>query len=82
VDHEVAKLEQRRATQRLIKYGDAAAALRERRGLRRGLSDHEAAALIWSVGHPQVYRTLVDDVGWSLDAYRNWLRSALTAALT
>jgi AcrR family transcriptional regulator len=82
VDPEVAKLEQRRATQRLVNYGDAAAALRERRGLRRGLSDHEAAALIWSVGHPQVYRTLVDDVGWSRDAYRNWLRTALTAALT
>jgi AcrR family transcriptional regulator len=82
VDSEVAKLEQRRATQRLVNYGDAAAVLRERRGLRRGLSDHEAAALIWSVGHPQVYRTLVDEVGWPLDAYGNWLRTALTAALT
>jgi AcrR family transcriptional regulator len=82
VDPEIAKLEQRRATQRLVNYGEAAAVLRERRGLRRGLSDHEAAALIWSVGHPQVYRTLVDDVGWSQQAYRTWLGTALTAALT
>jgi AcrR family transcriptional regulator len=82
VDPEIAKLEQRRATQRLVNYGEAAAALRERRGLRRGLSDHEAAALIWSVGHPQVYRTLVDDVGWSQQAYRTWLGTAFTAALT
>jgi AcrR family transcriptional regulator len=82
VDPEISKLEQRRATQRLVNYGEAAAALRERRGLRRGLSDHEAAALIWSIGHPQVYRTLVGDVGWSLDAYRSWLRTALTAALS
>jgi AcrR family transcriptional regulator len=82
VDPEIAKLEQRRATQRLVNYGEAAAVLRDRRGLRRGLSDHEAAALIWSIGHPQAYRTLVGDVGWSQDAYQSWLRAALTAALT
>ena len=82
VDPDIAKLEQRQSTQRLVHYGEAAAVLRDRRGLRRGLSDHEAAALMWSIGHPQVYRTLVGDVGWSLEAYQSWLRTALAAALT
>jgi AcrR family transcriptional regulator len=82
VDADAARLEQRRATQRLHSYGGAAGALRERRGLRRGLSDHEAAAVIWSIGHPQGYRMFVDDIGWSFEAYREWLGKSLAAALS
>jgi len=46
-----------------------------------GMSDAEGAAAICSVGHPQVYRTLVQDAGWSVPAYREWLAKALAAAL-
>jgi hypothetical protein len=45
------------------------------------MSDEEAAAAIFSLGHPLAYRTLVTDGGWSLDAYRNWILKSLTAAL-
>lgn len=81
VDPDFARLEDRRATQRLHSLGDAAAALRARHGLRSGLSDHEAAAAIWAIGHPQVYRALVVDIGWSTAAYREWLEKTLRAAL-
>jgi AcrR family transcriptional regulator len=82
VDADVAKLELRRAAQRLHNYGEAASALRARRGLRSGLSDHEAAAAIWAIGHPQVYQSLVIDLGWSVEAYRDWLGKTLGGALT
>ncbi len=82
VDADVAKLELRRAAQRLHNYGGAASALRARRGLRAGLSDHEAAAAIWAIGHPQVYQSLVVDLGWSVSAYRDWLGKTLAGALT
>lgn len=82
VDETVATMEKRRAAQRLHNYGEAAAALRQRRGLRSGMSDHEAAAAIWTIGHPQVYRSLVGDIGWSIDAYREWLGIFLASALS
>ena len=81
VDPDFARLEDRRATQRLHSLGDAAAALRARNGLRSGLSDHEAAAAIWAIGHPQVYRALVVDIGWSTETYREWLEKTLRATL-
>lgn len=82
VDPDVAKRELRRAAQRLHTYGEAAAALRERHGLRSGLSDHEAAAAIWALGHPQVYQSLVVDLGWSVETYREWLGKTLRGALS
>ncbi|TFB49546.1 TetR/AcrR family transcriptional regulator [Cryobacterium tagatosivorans] len=82
VDPDVAKLELRRAAGRLHNYGEAASALRARRGLRAGLSDHEAAAAIWAIGHPQVYQSFVNDLGWSAEAYREWLGKTLKATLS
>ena len=54
---------------------------RARGGLTSGMSDADAAAAIWSLGHPQGYRTLVSDAGWSVPAYRDWLRRSLSAML-
>ena len=81
VDPAVAKLQADRALQRLERYGEAAAAVRSRGGLRSGMSDADAAAAIWSLGHPQAYRTLVDEAGWTVKAYRGWLLRSLAAAL-
>jgi AcrR family transcriptional regulator len=81
VDPAVEKLQTARALQRLERYGEAAAAVRARGGLRSGMSDADAAAAIWSLGHPQTYRTLVGEAGWSAKAYRDWLKSSLAAAL-
>ncbi|MBX3100556.1 MAG: TetR/AcrR family transcriptional regulator [Salinibacterium sp.] len=77
VDEDAAELERTRSKQRLHNYGLAAAALRERGGLRNGMTDEQAAATIWSLGHPTAYRSLVIDGGWSIEAYGNWLRGAL-----
>jgi AcrR family transcriptional regulator len=82
VDPDIAELETRRSTQRLLHYGEVASALRSRHSLRGGLSDHEAAAAVWSLGHPQAYRSLVLDLGWSVPAYRDWLGKALQGALS
>ncbi|TFC96943.1 MULTISPECIES: TetR/AcrR family transcriptional regulator [Cryobacterium] len=82
VDTDITELETRRSTQRLMQYGEVATALRSRHSLRAGLSDHEAAAAVWSLGHPHVYRSLVLDLGWSVPAYRDWLGKALQGALS
>lgn len=82
VDAEIAELERRRAAARLHNYGEAASSLRALRGLRGGLSDHEAAAAIWAVGHPQVFRTLVTELGWAPGAYRDWVEKTLRGSLS
>jgi AcrR family transcriptional regulator len=81
VDEEAAQLERRRAAQRLSNYHLAAAAVRERGGLSTGASDAAAAATIWAIGHPNAYRQLVVESGWSGQAYRDWVYGALVAAL-
>ena len=81
VDPEVAELEQARASQRLTNYTLAAGHVRARGGLTSGLSDDEAAAVIWSIGHPDVYRFFTRSQGWGLDRYRAWLTTSLSAAL-
>ncbi len=45
------------------------------------MNDEEAAAVIWSIGHPDTYRSLVVDNGWSSERYRTWLAAGLAAAL-
>ena len=77
VDPDAAELERIRSDQRLHNYEMAAAAIRDRRGLRNRMTDQQAAATIWSLGHPDGYRSLVIDGGWSPEAYREWLRRSL-----
>jgi len=81
VDPDVGEFEQKRDAARLHGFGEVAAALREKRGLRGGISDHEAAATMWALAHPHTFRTLVLSLGWSTDAYLNWLEKSLMSAL-
>ncbi|SEN01984.1 TetR/AcrR family transcriptional regulator [Cryobacterium sp. TMT1-3] len=81
VDPDVGEFEQKRDAARLHGFGEVAAALREKRGLRGGISDHEAAATMWALAHPHTFRTLVLSLGWSTEAYLNWLEKSLLAAL-
>ena len=76
-----AQLERYGGMQRLRRFAEGAAAARARGGLSSGMSDAEAAAAIWSLGHPQVYRAMVRDAGWPVPAYREWIAKALAAAL-
>ncbi len=81
LDPEVAELERRRAEQRLGNYGQAARLLAQRGGLRPGLGEDEAAAVIFTIGHPDAYRFLVAEQGWSVDRWAAWVRETLCAAL-
>ncbi|WP_449372612.1 TetR/AcrR family transcriptional regulator [Arthrobacter psychrolactophilus] len=81
VDEEAAKVLRDRAEIRLRNYGEAAVALRQHGALSSGMSNEQAAAVIWSVGHPDTYRSLVVDFAWEPVAYREWVHAALKAAL-
>jgi AcrR family transcriptional regulator len=79
---EVAALERERGEKRLSGYGQAAAVARNRGGLSSGSTDAQAAAAIWSLGHPHIFHSLVVDGGWTTDAYRTWLAQSLRSVLS
>jgi AcrR family transcriptional regulator len=81
LDPEVAALERKRAEQRLRNYGHAARILDERGGLRPGLSRDDAAAAIFSIGHPDLYRFFVFEQGWEPRRWAAWVQGCLYAAL-
>ena len=81
VDPELAELEQTLADQRFTGYREAARELARRGGLRNGLGPEQAAATIWSLGHPDAYRFLVKRRGWTPRRYRRWLTDELSAAI-
>lgn len=81
LDSEIARLERERAEQRLRNYGGAAHILAQRGALRKSLSEEEAAAVMFSIGHPDIYRFLVYEEGWSPERWAAWVSSSLAAAL-
>jgi AcrR family transcriptional regulator len=80
-DSEAAALERERAAQRLSNYETAAVLLEQRGALRDGLTVRRAAATIFAIGHPDVYRTLVLEGSWDDTLWATWARAALKAAL-
>lgn len=81
IDPEIAELERRRSLQRLEHYREAAETLRRHGALGTTVSDEQAAAAIFAIGHPDIHRSLTRDAGWSPADYRAWLDSSLTAVL-
>jgi AcrR family transcriptional regulator len=81
VDAGAAELEQTLADERFGRYREAARELSRRGGLRAGLTQEQAAATIWTLGHPDTYRYLSQRRGWSANRYRRWLETELRAAL-
>lgn len=81
VDVDAAELEQTLADQRFSGYREAAQELARRGGLRPGLSLDQAAATIWTLGHPDTYRYLCQRRRWSARRYRRWLTDELSAGL-
>ncbi len=79
VDSEVAQLEKQRSRQRFENYKLAAAALAERGAMPKGTSHEDAAGLIWTIGHPEVYRFFVLELGWPPARYRAWIANQLLA---
>lgn len=80
-DPEAAALERGRAAQRLRNYGEAAQLLAERGGLRAGLTVDQAAATIFAIGHPDIYRALVIEGEWTGARWARWAQTALHGAL-
>ena len=81
IDPEAATLERDRAAQRLRNYETAARMLDERDALRDGLTIDQAATTIFTIGHPDIYRTLVLDGDWYDRQWAEWARATLEAAL-
>ena len=49
--------------------------------LREGLTDEEAAAVVWTLTSPEVHAMLRDTWGWSRERFERWLRETLVAGL-
>ena len=81
LDPDIALLETERGQARLRNYGIAGGMLADRGHLREGLAPEAAAAIIFSLGHPESYRLLVHEAGWSTDRWAAWVTDALVAAL-
>jgi len=56
-------------------------ALHRRRALRTGLGVTRATDVLWTLNHPDVYRLLVGERGWSRDQHERWLVDVLSALL-
>jgi AcrR family transcriptional regulator len=56
-------------------------ALHRRRALRRGLGVQRATDLLWTLNHPDVYRLLVGERGWTPDQHERWLADILCRQL-
>jgi AcrR family transcriptional regulator len=81
VDPEIAALAHRRGERRLAGCETAARALEQRGRLRDGLTVRRAAATMFAVGHPEIYRELVLEGPWDDTLWATWARSTLRAAL-
>ena len=81
VDPDAAALESERAAQRLRNYQTAARLLQARQALRDDLTVDQAAAAIFAVGHPEIYRTLVLEGTWSEREWANWATTTLKTAV-
>jgi hypothetical protein len=81
LDPEIALLETERGQARLRNYRQAGRLLAKRGDLREGLTPEAAAAIIFSLGHPESRRLLVLRSGWSTDRWAAWVTDALVAAL-
>ena len=49
--------------------------------LREGLSEAQAADIIWALVTTRTYRALVEERGWTTGQYERWLTDLLTGAL-
>ena len=81
VDPKAAALENERAAQRLHNYRTAARLLKDRGGLRDDVTLEQAAAVIFAIGHPEAYRTLVLEGSWSERQWASWARTTLRTTL-
>jgi AcrR family transcriptional regulator len=80
-DHEAAELLALARNQRHTGQSRIARLLAERGALAEGLTEAEAADVIYALFSPEVYRIFVVERGWQPERYGQWLSKALREAL-
>jgi AcrR family transcriptional regulator len=55
--------------------------LHEKGALRHGLNVSRATDILWTLNHPNLYRLLVNDRGWTPDQHEQWLGDLLCSQL-
>ena len=80
-DPQVAALWQLNKEQRFGGQRELLGILIEGDGLREGLTKRTAADILFAIGSPETYRSLVVDRGWSADRFERWYSDTLARLL-
>jgi AcrR family transcriptional regulator len=81
VDPEIGELWQRIEREFYENQRAVVRSLQRKRALKPGLSATRAADLVWALNHPDVWRLLVVERGWTPAAYEDWLAATFAAQL-
>lgn len=81
IDAEVAELWQRIQTDYHANQRAIVERLHQRRHLRPGLDIDRATDILWTLNHPNTWRLLVVDCGWTADQYKQWTADTACAQL-
>jgi TetR/AcrR family transcriptional regulator, regulator of autoinduction and epiphytic fitness len=80
-DPEIAAIYQQQRQSRYRDERRIARSLARKGALREGLSETQAADIIWAIGTTRTYRALVGERRWTTDQYERWLKDLLARAL-
>jgi AcrR family transcriptional regulator len=80
-DPEIAAIYQQQRHSRYRDERRVARSLARKGALREGLSETQAADIIWAIGTTRTYRALVYERRWPTDQYECWLKDLLTRTL-
>lgn len=80
-DSEIATIYQQQRKSRYKDERRIARSLARKGALREGLSETQAADIIWAIATTRTYRALVIERRWTTDQYEHWLNDLLAHAL-
>ena len=80
-DPEIATIYQQQRQSRFRDERRIARSLARKGALREGLSETQAADIVWAIATTRTYRALVIERRWTTDQYEHWLNDLLAHAL-
>jgi AcrR family transcriptional regulator len=80
-DPDIAALWERIGTEYRANQGAIVESLKEKGALRSGLDADRATDILWTLNHPNTWRLLVSDRGWTADDYEQWSAETASAQL-
>jgi TetR/AcrR family transcriptional regulator of autoinduction and epiphytic fitness len=80
-DAEIAAIYQQQRQDRYKDERRIARSLARSGALRQGLSEAQAADIIWAIANARTYRALVGERRWTTDQYERWLKHLLACQL-